>query len=84
MTRFAAPAVVLSILVAGLAVLAIVLGINLLPTRMEALDKGTFAPWVIVWAMIVLTDVCALALAVFLFNWGMKGLSSEKKPAART
>ena len=75
MTRFAVPALVVSIVVFLLAVLAFVLGLNLLPTKVEAIEKGTYAPWIIVWVMIALTDLCAVALSAFLFKYGMQGLS---------
>jgi hypothetical protein len=75
MTRFAVPSLVVSILVLLLAVGAIVLGLNLLPSQSEAVEKGTYAPWLIVWMMIVVTDVCAVALAGFLFRHGMQGLA---------
>jgi hypothetical protein len=77
MARFAVPSLVVSVLVLLLAVLAVALGLNLLPSQSEAVEKGTFAPWVIVWMMIVVTDICAVALAGFLFKYGMRGLAKS-------
>ena len=75
MTRFAFPSILAAIVVVGLAVVAIVLGLNLLPTKVEAIEKGTYAPWLIVWAMIVIVEMCSIALAGFLIMYGVKGLS---------
>ena len=71
MTRF--PSFVAAIVVVGLGILAIVLGLNLLPGRVEAVEKGTYAPWLIVWGMIGIVDLCAVALAGFLFMYGLRG-----------
>jgi uncharacterized membrane protein YidH (DUF202 family) len=77
MTRFAFPSILSAIVVIGLAVVAIILGLNLLPTRVEAIEKGTYAPWLIVWAMIAIVEVCSIALAGFLFMYGLKGMSAR-------
>ena len=81
MRRFAVPARIVAVVVFALAIVAVVLGLNLLPTRMEAIEKGTYAPWVIVWIMIGVTDACAVALAGFLFSFGLKALSGTGNQA---
>jgi hypothetical protein len=82
MSRYAIPSIVVGLVVLALALSALLLGINLLPGRVESIERGVYAPWIIVWAMILITDVCALALAGFLFSVGVKGLSAEA--ASRT
>ena len=77
MSRYAVPSLVVGLVVLVLALIALLLGIYLLPGRMEAIERGVYAPWIIVWAMIMITDLCALALAGFLFSVGMKGLAAE-------
>jgi hypothetical protein len=84
MTRFAVPSLVVAVVVLALAVVAILLGVNLLPTKAEAIQKGTYAPWLIVWGMIAIADICALLLATFLFRTGMRGLSAGQGTHART
>jgi hypothetical protein len=66
---------VVAVIVVGLAVVAVALGNGLLPSQTEAVAKGTFAPWVIVWIMIGITVLCALALAGFLL---VRGLSERR------
>jgi uncharacterized membrane protein YidH (DUF202 family) len=76
MTRYAVPSIIVAILVLALALITIVLGLNLLPSRLESIERGTYAPWMIVWAMIALTVLCAVLLAIPLFMNGVRGLSS--------
>jgi hypothetical protein len=57
----------------GVVVLALVafnvlLGINLLPSMSESQEKGTFAPWVITWLLVVVCAGCGLALAKFILT----------------
>ena len=78
MTRYAVPALIGALIVVGLAIVAVLLGTGLLPTQAQAVEKGTYAPWVIVWGMIAIVCACALGLAIFLFSEGFKGLSSER------
>jgi len=78
MTRYAVPALVAAVIVAVLGVGAVLLGNGLLPTQAQAIEKGTYAPWVIVWMMIAIVCLCALGLAIFLFSEGFKGLSNER------
>jgi hypothetical protein len=83
MTRYAVPSLVVAVVVLGLVLVTVVLGMNLLPTRAEAVERGVYVPWAIVWGMIAITDLCGLLLAGFLVSFGIKGLSAEV-PAART
>jgi hypothetical protein len=55
-----------AVVVLGLAVLAIVFGLHLVPTRETAVAKGTIVPWYLVWGMIWATAVMGLFLAGFL------------------
>jgi hypothetical protein len=66
-------ALVTAVVVIALGVVAFLLGNGLVPPKAEAIQKGTYAPWLIVWGMIVITALCAGALAAFLFNTGAKG-----------
>jgi quinol-cytochrome oxidoreductase complex cytochrome b subunit len=77
MSRFAIPSLVVGLVVVVLAVIALLLGLYLLPGRAESIERGVYMPWVIVWLMIALTDLCALALAGFLVSVGLKGLSTD-------
>ena len=75
MTRFAFASIIAAVVVVGLAVFAVMLGLNLMPTKIEAIEKGTYAPWLIVWGMIAIVELCAIALAGFLLKYGIKGTS---------
>jgi hypothetical protein len=55
-----------AIVVFGLAVLAVVFGLHLVPSRETALAKGTVVPWYLVWGMIWATAAMAVFLAGFL------------------
>ena len=77
MNRFAVPAIVVSIVVFALAVATYLLGVGFLPTFPEAVEKGTVAPYRIVWGMIWLVVACTVTLGVTLLRHGMKGLSSR-------
>jgi hypothetical protein len=67
---------VAAIVVFGLAVLAVVFGLHLVPSRETALAKGTIVPWYLVWGMIAATAAMAVFLAGFLastaFNAGKR------------
>jgi hypothetical protein len=67
------PAVLMAVVVIAFAVVAYLLGVGLLPTRLEAIEKGTLAPWFIVWLMIGITQLCCVALALFLVRTGLGG-----------
>jgi hypothetical protein len=65
-----------AIVVFGLAVLAVVFGLHLVPPRETAAAKGTIVPWYLVWGMISATAAMAVFLAGFLasmaFNAGKR------------
>ena len=71
MNRNAIQWIVVAIAVLGLAALCVILGVNLLPSRMAAQEKGTLAPWLLTWGMIWLTALTAVTLAGFLFVTGV-------------
>jgi len=48
-----------------------------LPNHSEAIEKGTLAPYFIVWGMIWIVEACAIVLAVTLLRTGVRGLSSR-------
>ena len=75
MNRFAVPAIVVSVVVFVLAIAGYMLGDGLLPTHSEAVEKGTVAPYYIVWGMIWIVEACAILLAVSLLRTGVRGLS---------
>jgi hypothetical protein len=62
--------------VAGLAVLAlaginVILGLNLVPVKAVAEERGVVAGWWLVWTLIALTVVSAIALGWFLLAAGL-------------
>jgi hypothetical protein len=59
---------VAAVLVLGIVALNLVLGVNLLPSLGEAGEKGTFAPLLITWGMVLVCVVSGLALAGFLLT----------------
>jgi hypothetical protein len=77
MSRYAVSSIVTAFVVVGLAIGAVLLGQGLLPTKVEAIEKGTIMPWYIVWAMISATSLCAIVLAGSLLITGVKGLSGD-------
>lgn len=83
MTRYAIPSLVVAVIVLGIVAVTVALGVNLVPTSAEATERGVYAPWIIVWGIIAITDVCGLLLAGFLVWVGLKGLSASA-PAAHT
>jgi hypothetical protein len=66
-----------AIVVFGLAVLAVVFGLHLVPARETALAKGTIVPWYLVWGMICATAAMAVFLAGFLAS---TALNVGKRP----
>jgi len=66
-------ALIAAVVVVGLGIGAFLMGTGLVPSKADAISKGTYAPWLIVWAMVGTTILCAGTLAVFLFNWARKG-----------
>jgi hypothetical protein len=56
----------------GLAVFSWIFALSLIPSRATAQEDGTIIPWVIIWSMIWLTTLSALALAGFLLAGSKK------------
>jgi hypothetical protein len=52
---------------------AFLMGVGLVPSKADAITKGTYAPWLIVWGMVFITILCAGVVAAFLVSWAMKG-----------
>jgi hypothetical protein len=71
------PALLMASVVIVLAVLTYLFGVYLMPSRVEAIEKGTLAPWYIVWLMIGIMELCCVALAVFLVRVGFGGPQSH-------
>ena len=64
--------IVLGIAVLGLSALALVFGVNMLPPSANMQGKlGTIAPLIITWGMIWLTVASGVALAIYVFAYGM-------------
>ena len=71
------PAVlVTALVVVGIGLINVVLGRNLIMPLALAQERGAGVPWYIVWAMIMITLLSALALAGFI-------LSSLRDPSRR-
>jgi hypothetical protein len=67
-----------AIVVFGLAVLSVVFGLHLVPTRETASAKGTIVPWYLVWGMIWATTAMSVFLAGFLASMALNaGKRSE-------
>ncbi len=71
---------VVAIGVFGLAVSCLVLGVNLLPTRELAQERGTFAAWVLTWTMIWITVFTTLVLAGYVVVAGVRGSARNAHP----
>jgi hypothetical protein len=63
--------IVTGIVVIALGVLNVVLGLNLVPTKAIADERGTGPGWWLIWSVIALTVVCALTLGGFLLAAGL-------------
>jgi hypothetical protein len=60
--------ILFSIASLGLAIASWIFGVSLIPSSATAQEDGIIIPWVIIWAMIWLTSISALALAAFLLG----------------
>ena len=63
--------IVAGIVVIALGILNIILGMNLVPTMAVAEERGTGTGWWLIWSVIALTVVCAVALGGFLLAAGL-------------
>lgn len=63
--------IVAGIVVIALGILNIVLGMNLVPTRTIALERGTGPGWWLIWTVIALVVISAAALGGFLVAAGL-------------
>jgi hypothetical protein len=63
--------IVAGIVVIALGILNVILGVNLVPTQAVAEERGTVAGWWLIWTVIALTVVCAVALGAFLLAAGL-------------
>ena len=72
---------VLAVVVFGLAVLGVVLGLNLVPPRAVAEERGTVAGWWIIWTVIGITTLMALSVAAFLLAAGLGKVPETKRAA---
>jgi hypothetical protein len=57
-----------AVLVLGIVLVNVILGVNLLPGPAEASEKGTFAPLLITWGMILVCAGSGLVLAAYLLT----------------
>jgi hypothetical protein len=67
--------IVAGIVVIALGLMNVILGMNLVPTIAVAQQRGTAPGWWLIWSVIALTVLCALALGVFLLAAGLGKLS---------
>ena len=55
----------------GLTIYILILGVSLMPRRMEAAEVGNFFPWLMTWGMLVGAAVIGLLVGGFLVAYGM-------------
>ncbi len=55
----------------GLTIYILILGVSLMPGRMEATEVGNFFPWLMTWGMIVGAAVIGLFVGGFFVAYGM-------------
>jgi hypothetical protein len=63
--------IVTGIVVIALGIVNVILGMNLVPTIAVAQQRGTAPGWWLIWSVIALTMLCALALGGFLLAAGL-------------
>ena len=63
--------IVAGIVVIAIGIVNVILGMNLVPTISVATERGTSPGWWLIWVVIALTVVCALALGGFLLAAGL-------------
>jgi hypothetical protein len=63
--------IVVGLVVIAIAIVNVILGMNLVPTRAIAEERGTGPGWWLIWSVIALTVICALSLGGFLLAAGL-------------
>jgi hypothetical protein len=63
--------IVTGIVVIAIGILNVILGLNLVPTKAIAEERGTAPGWWLIWSVIALTVICAVALGGFLLAAGL-------------
>jgi len=71
--------IVAGIVVIALGIVNVILGMNLVPTMAIAQERGTAPGWWLIWSVIALIVICAVALGGFLLAAGL-----GKVPETRT
>jgi hypothetical protein len=71
--------IVAGIVVLAIGVLNVILGMNLVPTKAIADERGTGPGWWLIWSVIALTVISAAALGGFLVAAGL-GKVPETRP----
>jgi hypothetical protein len=62
---------VLGVVVFLLAILGVVLGLNLVPPKAVAEERGTVAGWWIIWTVIAIATLMTVAVGAFLLAAGL-------------
>ena len=57
--------IVAGLIAIGLAVLAVVFGTSLMPSRIVAQGKGTLIPWLFTWGLIWISAVSGVIIATY-------------------
>jgi uncharacterized membrane protein YidH (DUF202 family) len=68
MTESTFPSRLVAVVVLVLAVVAILFGRGLMPSGAEATERGVYVPWLLVWGMVAIVEVCALLLVGLLLT----------------
>jgi hypothetical protein len=63
--------IVAGVVVIIIAILNVLLGMNLVPTRAIAEQRGTVAGWWLIWVVIAICVICAVSLGGFLVAAGL-------------
>jgi hypothetical protein len=72
--------IVAGIVVIAIGILNIILGLNLVPTKAIADERGTGPGWWLIWSVITLTVISAVSLGGFLLAAGL-GKVPETRPS---
>jgi hypothetical protein len=63
--------IVAGIVVLAIAILNVILGMNLVPTKAIAEERGTAPGWWLIWVVIAISVICAVSLGGFLVAAGL-------------